>query len=485
MAWTAVLVVLAALPPQEAGDSGAPSGKSPGIVWRDDLPGVLEESARDGRPTIVAFVAAWCPACHEFEERTLRAPEVLAWADRFHWVRLDVDRDVALVRRFDLRSTPRTDLMDPEGRTRVRISGALPPAPFRRELEKFQGDLARNGDSSRPAPVQEVEVPESTEVTLTPEGYRSLSQCFSNVGFGPLRLSSQSPFQSLRIGLVPLTPSTLAEGQWEFHLGVADSNVFIKKPGEYLLEFDLVQSSLSIGVGLTNDLEADLEYDQRSRIGGFMDQFIQHFHRAFGLTNQLRETEPLNGFRLQLPASQSHPAVDLGHRSEGPYSNTLSLALRQNLTCGSEDWPAVAIGLILRTPLGASSDLEHEGPVDPGVTLSIAKRVGDFYFYASGLVAYYGHDSFHGIPLRPVQLSGLLAAEWHFFDWASMVLQYQISQGVAEGLGPFGSPASELALGWKIEVLPRALLELGVIHTLLNNENSMDFGFTLGMTYRF
>jgi hypothetical protein len=485
MAWIAVPLLLAALAPQDAGGPDSRPRTAPRILWETDLDAALRESARDKKPTIVHFEAAWCPACKEFEERTLGAPEVLARADRFHWVRLDVDRDVALVRRFDLRSTPRTDLVDPDGRTRVRISGAIGPAELCRELERFLAERPREPASQAPRPLREVEVPESTPVTFTPEGYRSLSQCFSNVGFGPLRLSSQSPFQSLRIGLVPLTPSTLAEGQWEVHLGVADSNVFIKKPGEYLLQFDLVQSNLSVGFGLSNELEADLEYDQRSRIGGFMDQFIQHFHRAFGLTNQLRETEPLNGYALRFPASQSHPAVDVGHRSEGSYSNTLSFALRQNLTCGSEELPAVAVGLILRTPLGGSEDLEHEGPVDPGVTLSLAKRLGDFHFYASGLVAYYGHDSFRGIPLRPVQLSGLLAVEWQFLDWAAMVLQYQISQGVAEGLGPFGSPANELALGWKIEFAPRALLELGLIHTLLNNENSMDFGFTLGLTVRF
>jgi hypothetical protein len=477
----APLLILACLGTDGASEGPGRQSEKRELPWAENLEEALRDSARDHKPLVVYFMAAWCSACKEFEKGTLRSPRILERRADFRWVRIDLDRDASLIRKFEVQSTPRIDLLDALGRTRVRISGSLPPEEFREQLDSL---LAEPG-SSPGASIVEIEARTSTSLTLTPEGYRRLSLCFSNVGYGPLLLGSQSPFQSLRIGLLPRTPSTLAEGQWEVHWSEAYSNVFIKKPGAYLLQFDLLQSSVSLGYGVTDQLEVDLAYDNKSRFGGFLDQFIEHFHHAFGLPNQLRDTEPVNAFRIEFPASRSHPAVDLGDRWEGSFSNTLSLSLEETLTCGSDRLPAIAVGLTLRMEPWGSRDLENEQPVDPGLTISLAKRMGDFYFYASGLVAYYGHDRFHGIPLRPVQLSGLLAVEWRFEEWASMVFQYQISEGVAEGLGPFGSPANEVALGWKIEFAQNALVELGVIHTLLNNDNSMDFGIYAGLTVRF
>jgi hypothetical protein len=478
------LLVLACLGNDVAPKGPGQSGKRE-LPWVEDLEEALRDSARDHKPLVVFFMATWCSACKEFEKETLRSPKVLDRSADFRWVRIDVDRDASLIRKFEVRSTPRIDLLDAGGSIRVRISGSLPPEEFRGQLDRL---LEEPGGAAGPSPgpsIVEIEAPTSTPLRGTPEGYRRLSLCFSNVGYGPLLLGSQSPFQSLRMGLLPRTPSTLAEGQWEVHWSEAYSNVFIKKPGDYLVQFDLLQSTVSLGYGVANELEVDLAFDNKSRFGGFLDQFIEHFHHAFGLPNQLRDTEPQNAFRIEFPGNQSHPPVDLGNRWQGSFSNSVSLTLEDTLTCGSERLPAIAAGLTLRMEPWGSRDLENAQPVDPGLTVSLAKRIGDFYCYASGLVSYYGHDRFHGIPLRPVQMSGLLAVEWRFHEWASMVFQYQISEGVAEGLGPFGSPANELALGWKIEFAENALVELGAIHTLLNNDNSMDFGIYAGLTVRF
>jgi len=455
------------------------------IDWTDDLPAALDQGRREHKPIVVCFVAGWCSACAGFERGALRSPLVNGLADRFVWVKLDVERAISLVKSYDIRATPRIDLLDPSGRALVRISGALPPADFVTQLDLVLEELRTHPTVRQEREARAIDGSQYTPLTETPDGYRGLSLCYSNIGYGPLRVSSQSPFQSLRIGLVPRTPSTLGEGQAEIHWNEAYSNVFIKKEGEYLLQFDLLQSSLGVSYGVTDTFEVDLEFDDKSRFGGFMDQFIQHFHHAFGLPNQLRNTEPDNAFAIQFPANQNHPAVDLGNRWRGAFSDSIALTLQENLTCGTDRLPAFSFGLTLRTEPGGPKDLQNELPVDPAFTASLAKRVGDFYFYAEGLVSYYGHDRFHGLPLRAVQLTGLLAVEWRFDDNASMVLQYQISEGVAERLGPFSRPASEVAFGWKIEVLRNTLLELGAIHTLLNNENSMDFGFTGGLTYRF
>src|SRR5688572_12610866 len=46
------------------------------------------------------------------------------------------------------------------------------------------------------------------------------------LGLGPLRISSQSPGQSLRLGLVPHTPADLATGEWKLYVGSSWVNVW-------------------------------------------------------------------------------------------------------------------------------------------------------------------------------------------------------------------------------------------------------------------
>jgi hypothetical protein len=50
---------------------------------------------------------------------------------------------------------------------------------------------------------------------VAPDGFLGSSIRFSNVGYGPIKLQSRSPFQALRLGMIPLTSSTLSRGQKE------------------------------------------------------------------------------------------------------------------------------------------------------------------------------------------------------------------------------------------------------------------------------
>ncbi|HEV3029766.1 MAG TPA: thioredoxin family protein, partial [Planctomycetota bacterium] len=108
-----------------------------GIHWREDLAQAQAEAAKEHKPLVVVFVAGWCSACAAFEKDALVSPRVAAFADRFVWVKLDVERNVSLVRANEIRATPRTDLRDRDGKTLVRISGALPAQEFGAYLERF------------------------------------------------------------------------------------------------------------------------------------------------------------------------------------------------------------------------------------------------------------------------------------------------------------------------------------------------------------
>jgi hypothetical protein len=216
-----------------------------------------------------------------------------------------------------------------------------------------------------------------------------------------------------------------------------------------------------------------------------MDRFINAFHRTFGLTDAGRHNFPRNQFQIQIPDNKGVPALTLGSADQGSYSNSLLLTVQHNVTCGTEYLPAIAYALTLRANLDNGPGLSGQMPVEPQLSLSVSKAVGDFYIYGSIAFGYFGTERLAGIHLRPTQLSGLGAVEWRFAADMSLIVQYLVTQGVAKNLGDFSQTSNEITLGWKWELTERTVFELGLIENIINFSNSPDFGVHAGLTYRF
>ena len=452
-----------------------------GIPWREDLAQAQAEATREHKPLVVVFVAGWCSACAAFERDTLPSPLVTTHVSRFVWVKLDVERNISLVRANEVRATPRIDLRGFDGTTWVRISGALPAKQFREQLDLFLS--AREGRTS--SNLQEIDGSSYTPLSETPGGFRGASICYSNVGYGPLRLGSQSPFQSLRFGIDPRTPSTLAEDQWELHLSETWVNTFSYSPGKDLLDFEMLDSRLSVAYGVRDEVELEVEFENRSSFGGIMDRFINAFHRTFGLSDAGRHNFPNNQLQIQLSDNRGNTALRLDNSDAGSFSNALLLSAQHNLTCGTEYLPALAYGLTVRAHLDNKTGITGQNVFEPQLSLTASKSVGDFYGYLSIAYGYFGAQHLGGIQFRPTQWSGLGAVEWRFASDMSLVLQYLISAGVAKDLGPFSAASNEITLGLKWELAERTVLEFGLIENLVNFDNSPDFGIHAGLTYRF
>jgi hypothetical protein len=75
--------------------------------------------------------------------------------------------------------------------------------------------------------------------------------------------------------------------------------------------------------------------------------------------------------------------------------------------------------------------------------------------------------------------------EWRFTPWMSLLIQYLVSEGVAEDLGEISKPSHEVTLGWKGEVKKGTVVEVGLIENVITYGNSPDFGIHLGVKHRF
>ncbi len=519
-AWAILLAVAPgslALASPPADQPGIPAA----IRFSSDLSSSLEDAGRSGRPLIVAFFAAWCPHCRRMRETTLVDPDLVREAQSFDWVLVDIDSELTVARSYGVNSVPQLHVLYPDGRSMSRVIGDPGPARLVAFLTEFLSSRAEHGasgsqgspmapgseesaesqestgppDSPRPAqppghseapgPSLLVSAASGTTLIWTPEGYRGLSICFSHVGYGPLKIQSQSPFQALRLSLLPRTPSTLARGQWEVGGSGTWVNVWGEENGEYLLDYEMLQTAVTMAHGLTDTVQIEAALVSRSRFGGEMDGFVQGFHNVFGIDQGGRDEVPKGDFSFRIEPGADHPGVSLDSGDRGVFSTSLQVSLQHTVTCGTRHLPAFSYAVTVRSAPWNSPDLEGSQGLDLGFSVALARRFGRFYLYETLGYAWFGGEEFRQIALEKTQWTSLTALEWRFAPRMSAVAQYLLTTGAASDLGAFSDPSNEITFGWKWEVAQNTLLEAGLIENVITFDNSPDFGFHAGITHRF
>jgi len=465
--------------------AGTPPGSESTIPLRfsSDLDQALEESRGDGRPLFVVFVAAWCPICTEMKKEALTDPSITAYADQFRWIMVDIDRSLSIARRHEIEAVPISLLFDSSGNERRRIVGGRTAEELHAELGAFLADEPAPEESAPAAPG--AAGPRRSDLIWSPKGYRGASICFSHVGYGPLNLYSQSPFQALRLGIRPRTPSTLGKGQHEFRATATWVNIWANsEEGDYFLDFEMLQTVLAFAYGIRDTLQIEVEVQQRDRFGGAMDPFVQGFHDLFGIDQSGRDEVPRHQFTFDLDP-QGGPSISLESSDRGTFTRSVEVSMQHNVTCGTAKAPAFSYSATTRYETADGGDLSGGGDVDFGASIALARRVKHFYFYGTLGYAWFGRDQFRGLELEKTQYTVLAAAEWRFRAKQSLLLQYLITEGQARDFEPFDDASHEITLGWKWEAWSRTVIEAGLIENLISFDNSPDFGIHLGFVRRF
>lgn len=149
-------------------------------------------------------------------------------------------------------------------------------------LSGFLGDKRSEMSTAESVPS---EISRYSPLTAIPRGFRGRSICFSHVGNGPLSVRSQSAFQSLRLGILPRTPSTLARGGHQLRLGATwanqwanDDAVFDPAEGRYghcLLDCESLDAAPTFAWGASDAIQLEAEYEQRWRFEPRMSLILQ------------------------------------------------------------------------------------------------------------------------------------------------------------------------------------------------------------------
>ena len=457
-------------------ETQAPAPKP--IAFSDDVDSAIAAAKRDGKPVVVVFGAVWCQACRVFEKRTLNSREVREIAPSFHWAYVDIDNNVSVARDYEVKGTPTTVILRPDGTRLTAVAGAFEAATFRSFLESV-----RQPDTITDTEALALEDQHPTRLAWNPRGYRARALCFSQIGYGPLSLPSQAPAQVLRLGLQPRTPSTLAQGQWEVVWTESFANIFNFREDDFRLDYLTLNSTLALGYGISDTVEVDVALGNLWRTDSYLDSVTDAFHDLFGIGDSGRDQFPSNDNIIDL---EPQDGLEIEDTSSGSEATHVTLTMQHNVTCGTTVWPALAYAVSTRWDAGGDAELEGDSDFSAGVSASAARRLGDrFYAYLGGAYNWYGPDESRGLELEDEQWGGLAALEWSYRAKRSLILQYLINEGAAVDRAPFDEITHEVHFGWKGEVRPGTVLEIGVIENIINADNSPDFGLHFGLRFRF
>ena len=301
---------------------------------------------------------------------------------------------------------------------------------------------------------------------------------------GFMAMSSQSPLQQLRFGLLHAPPWVLPDGALAFYAEHNWRNVWLYSPGLYRIDAEIQELVLRGCMGIDGSSSVSIELPLRYVSGGILDGFIEDFHSFFGIANDYRDQFPRNQFAFEMNLDDGQENWSrAGTGQTGFALGNIVLGISRKLPYFRPLGIEATLSANLKLPTGTRTDYFGGQSVDVGAMISMVRGFGPLYLYASPGIVYYSQQEEIGIVLRQWHFSGLFAAELHPANTNnSWIAQLLIESGIAKTFGGFTQDTYELTMGYKRRLSKSTVLEIGVLENLFHFDNSPDIGLHAGFT---
>jgi len=202
---------------------------------------------------------------------------------------------------------------------------------------------------------------------------------------GPISLVSQNPLYLLYLQPRPERARVLKAGQLRLSARGPYSNVFERQSNGSTgmmvdLDMEVFRPSFFLQWGFLPDWEFGLELPFINTNSGFLDGFIQEFHKIFGFPNSGRNLVPDGRFNYSI----SRNGKDLYRNNSVPFlPSDIVLNVKRVLWKESRAVPAIAGNFYLKIPTGNISRGTGSGMPDIGFNLAFEKNYKRIHGYVN------------------------------------------------------------------------------------------------------
>src|SRR5262245_47758467 len=113
------------------------------IRWETNLGRATGVARETNRAMLVEFWATWCEACAAMDANVYSDGRVAAAMQKVIPVRIDIDREPGISRKYEIAGTPTLMLMDAYGNELFRFTGSLTVERVVQLLDELPGEISR------------------------------------------------------------------------------------------------------------------------------------------------------------------------------------------------------------------------------------------------------------------------------------------------------------------------------------------------------
>ncbi len=292
----------------------------------------------------------------------------------------------------------------------------------------------------------------------------------------PMWVSSQSPAQSLHLGVVPVVPQKLAPGEMSVQRSDTWTNVWIDKRPELLIDYEAVDSRLGISIGLPRSMQLQIGLEDRIGTGGQLDPLIERFHRLIGNRNA-RDTVRRGSINIEVRDPETG-ALLVSRRSLGPFSRGADLTLSKRYALRRGDGSGA---VSVRFPRQGSDAITPAG-VDAAVSVAWSGLIRGRSLHTGAALTRFASASVGPMHERRIGRTLFAAVVQPTSPRTALIAQYLYNASVVES-GPLATGSHELTVGARLHATSSTAFDAGIVENIINFKNGPDFGFHFGMTH--
>jgi len=290
----------------------------------------------------------------------------------------------------------------------------------------------------------------------------------------------------------PGNGSVLAPGRVEGRATLEIANTFSEEDdgGEFLdsesvfLDGEMYRLALAARLGLPHNLEVGCEIPLISQSGGFLDGFIEDFHKAFGFPNGNRDKYPQDKFSYRYTRNE-HDLLDVTNDNAG--LGDIRLTAAWQFFQGTEKAPVrAAFHASLKLPTGDSDKLLGSGSTD----LALAVSAGWEFPVGSHRLAWYAQSGAMYMTKSDVLSEfqeqwvgfGSLGLGWQPLNWLSLKVQWDGHTEFYSGsdFTEVSHGSAQLMVGGSLRLGLNTALDIGLGEDLtVNTAPDVIFHFSL------